>query len=55
MLKEDIIPTAADRILFSIAHYLVVIGSSRPFAVVPFSSALVIADLNIGQSSITRG
>src|SRR5438477_12504895 len=42
MLKEDIIPTAADRILFSIAPYLVVIGFIATFAVIPFSSALVI-------------
>jgi NADH-quinone oxidoreductase subunit H len=53
MLKEDIIPTAADRILFSIAPYLVVIGFVATFAVIPFSSALVIADLNIGILYIT--
>src|SRR3989441_4547912 len=53
MLKEDIIPTAADRILFSIAPYLVVIGFIATFAVIPFSSALVIADLNIGILYVT--
>ncbi len=53
MLKEDIIPTAADKWLFSIAPYLVVIGFVATFAVIPFSSVLVIADLNIGILYIT--
>jgi NADH-quinone oxidoreductase subunit H len=53
MLKEDIIPTAADRWLFSLAPYLVVIGFVATFAVIPFSSVLVIADLNIGIVYIT--
>ncbi len=53
MLKEDIIPTAADRLLFSLAPYLVVIGFVATFAVIPFSSTLVIADLNIGVLYIT--
>jgi NADH-quinone oxidoreductase subunit H len=53
MLKEDIIPTAADRLLFSLAPYLVVIGFVATFAVIPFSSVLVIADLNIGVLYIT--
>src|SRR5712692_4621344 len=48
LLKEDIIPTAADPWLFSLAPYLVVIGFIATFAVIPFSSTLVIADLNIG-------
>jgi NADH-quinone oxidoreductase subunit H len=53
MLKEDIIPTAADRWLFSIAPYLVVIGFVATFAVIPFGSTLVVADLNIGILYIT--
>jgi NADH-quinone oxidoreductase subunit H len=53
MLKEDIIPTAADRWLFSLAPYLVVVGFVATFAVIPFSSVLVIADLNIGILYIT--
>jgi NADH-quinone oxidoreductase subunit H len=53
MLKEDIIPTAADRWLFSIAPYLVVIGFVATFAVIPFGSVLVIADLNIGILYVT--
>jgi NADH-quinone oxidoreductase subunit H len=53
LLKEDIIPSAADRWLFSLAPYLVVAGFVATFAVIPFSSALVIADLNIGVLYIT--
>ena len=53
LLKEDIIPTAADRWLFSLAPYLVVIGFIATFAVIPFGSVLVIADLNIGILYVT--
>ena len=53
MLKEDIIPTAADRPLFSLAPYLVVVGFVLTFVVVPFGSKLIIADLNIGILYIT--
>jgi NADH-quinone oxidoreductase subunit H len=53
LLKEDIIPDAADRWLFSLAPYLVVIGFIATFAVIPFGSKLVVADLNIGILYIT--
>jgi len=53
LLKEDIIPSAADRWLFSLAPYLVVIGFIATFAVIPFGRVLVIADLNIGILYIT--
>ena len=53
LLKEDIIPTAADRWLFSLAPYLVTIGFIATFAVIPFGQVLVIADLNIGILYVT--
>ncbi len=53
MLKEDIIPSAADPVLFSLAPYLVVVGFVLTFVVIPFSSKLIIADLNIGVLYIT--
>lgn len=53
ILKEDIIPDAADRRLFAIAPFFVVWGFVATFAVVPFSSHLVIADLNVGLLYIT--
>lgn len=48
LLKEDIIPDAADRILFSIAPYIVFMAAFSVFAAVPWSEYLVPADLNIG-------
>jgi NADH-quinone oxidoreductase subunit H len=53
MLKEDIIPTAADRPLFALAPYLVVVGFVLTFVAIPFGSKLIIADLNIGILYIT--
>lgn len=48
LLKEDICPDAADRWLFLLAPYFVVWGVVATFVVIPFGSALVIADLNVG-------
>jgi len=48
ILKEDLIPAAADQILFRMAPYLVFCGMFGAFAVIPFSGDLVIADLNMG-------
>ena len=53
ILKEDIIPDAADRPLFAFAPYLLVWGFMATFVVIPFSSALIIADLNVGILYIT--
>jgi len=46
--KEDVIPAEADARLFKLAPYLVVLAFILPWAVMPFSSALILADLNIG-------
>jgi len=46
--KEDIVPDEADAPLFKLAPYLVVLGFVLPWAVMPFSSALILADLNVG-------
>jgi len=48
LLKEDIIPAAADRHLFAFAPYVVFVGFLATFVVIPFGSQLVVADLNIG-------
>ncbi|QQR81680.1 MAG: NADH-quinone oxidoreductase subunit NuoH [Deltaproteobacteria bacterium] len=48
LLKEDIIPAQADSVLFRLAPYLVFVGMFAAFVVVPFSSGLIVADLNIG-------
>lgn len=46
--KEDIVPTDADPHLFKMAPYLVVLAFVLPWAVMPFSSSLILADLNVG-------
>src|SRR3984893_2090366 len=46
--KEDVIPEEGDARLFKFAPYLVVLALILPWAVMPFSSDLILADLNIG-------
>jgi len=48
LLKEDIIPAAADKWLFSLAPYIVFVGFLATFVVIPFGGDLIVADLNIG-------
>jgi NADH-quinone oxidoreductase subunit H len=53
MLKEDIVPAAADGPLFRFAPYVVMVGFVGTFAALPFTSALIIADLNVGILYVT--
>ena len=53
LLKEDIVPQAADGPLFRVAPYVVVTGFIAAFVAVPFAGVLIIADLNIGILYIT--
>lgn len=48
LLKEDIIPAAADPFLFKFAPLLVFAGSFAVYAAIPFSESLVVSSLNIG-------
>jgi NADH-quinone oxidoreductase subunit H len=48
LLKEDLIPAAADAKLFSLAPYIVFMGFLCTFVVIPFGGNLIVADLNIG-------
>ncbi len=48
ILKEDIIPTESDQWLFRLAPYLVFMGVSATFVVMPFGQKLIAADLDIG-------
>lgn len=48
LLKEDIIPAAADKRLFALAPYVVFVGFLATFVVIPFGGQLIVADLNIG-------
>ncbi|GJQ19683.1 MAG: NADH-quinone oxidoreductase subunit H [Bacteroidia bacterium] len=46
--KEDTVPAAADKPLFIMAPYLVFIGTYAGFAALPFSSAYIGSDINLG-------
>lgn len=48
IIKEDIVPTESDQLLFRLAPYLVFIGVSATFVVMPFGQYLIAADLDIG-------
>ena len=46
--KEDTIPSAADKPLFIMAPYIVFMGTYAAFAALPFSSAFIGSNINIG-------
>jgi NADH-quinone oxidoreductase subunit H len=48
LLKEDIIPAEADKIVFWIAPFIVVLAAFTVFIVVPFGPTHAITDMNIG-------
>lgn len=48
LLKEDIIPDAADRTLFRLAPYVVFPPIMLAAMVIPFGGPLIVADLNVG-------
>jgi NADH-quinone oxidoreductase subunit H len=48
MMKEDIVPTMADRRVFNLAPVVFLIPCMLIFATIPFAPGLGVADLNIG-------
>jgi NADH-quinone oxidoreductase subunit H len=48
LMKEDIIPAGADRIVFVLAPFLVFVPTLMVFLVVPFSDRWLVKDLNLG-------
>jgi NADH-quinone oxidoreductase subunit H len=48
MLKEDVVPTAADRGVFNLAPIVFLVPCMLIFATIPFAPGLGVADLNIG-------
>ncbi len=53
LMKEEVIPYAADSTLFKLAPFVVTVGFITAFVAIPFSSALIVADLNLGILYIT--
>jgi NADH-quinone oxidoreductase subunit H len=48
LIKEDLIPRSADRVLYDLAPLLAVFVALLGLAVVPVASGLVVADLDVG-------
>jgi NADH-quinone oxidoreductase subunit H len=48
MMKEDVVPNAADRRVFNLAPIVFLIPCMLIFATIPFAPGLGVADLNIG-------
>ena len=48
LLKEDIIPASADRLLYKMAPFIVFLGAFAAYVVVPFGASWFVTDLNIG-------
>jgi NADH-quinone oxidoreductase subunit H len=48
LVKEDVIPAAADRGIFWLAPVISTFTALTSFAVVPFSGAIAVADVNVG-------
>lgn len=48
LLKEDIIPAAADRWVFIVGPFVVFVPAVLVFIVIPFSRHLIVRDLNLG-------
>ncbi len=48
LLKEDIIPSGADKLVFWVAPFIVVLAAFTVFVVVPFGPTHAITDMNIG-------
>jgi NADH-quinone oxidoreductase subunit H len=48
LIKEDIVPTAADKAVFTIAPIIVFLSTFAVFLVIPFGKGIIAADLDIG-------
>lgn len=53
LLKEDVVPSAADGVLFKAAPYVVMVGFVLTFVALPFGGPMIIADLNVGILYVT--
>ena len=46
--KEDLVPTAADRQVYKLAPYLLMVSTLALFVIIPFSPDLIAVDLDLG-------
>lgn len=46
--KEDVVPAAADKVLYVLGPIIVFVGAFAAYAVLPFGPAFIGADLNVG-------
>jgi NADH-quinone oxidoreductase subunit H len=53
VLKEDVVPAAADVPLFKLAPFVVMVGFVAAFVAIRFGGPLIIADLNVGILYVT--
>ncbi|HUK67055.1 MAG TPA: complex I subunit 1 family protein [Anaeromyxobacteraceae bacterium] len=53
LLKEDLVPSEADPVLFRAAPYFVLVGFALTFVVLPFGHSLAVTDLNVGVFYVT--
>ena len=54
MMKEDIVPAAADRRIYNLAPIVFLIPCMLIFATIPFAPGLGVGDVNIGISVLPR-
>jgi NADH-quinone oxidoreductase subunit H len=48
LLKENIVPAGADKLVWWLAPFIVVVPSVMAFVVIPFGKNLIVKDLNVG-------
>lgn len=48
LIKEDIVPEGADRLVFALAPMVVFAAALAAYVVIPFGPGLIVSDLNIG-------
>src|SRR5574337_883150 len=48
LIKEDIVPDGADRLVFALAPMVVFAAALAAYVIIPFGPGLIVSDLNIG-------
>ena len=53
LLKENIVPSGADKLVWWLAPFFVVVPSVMAFLTIPFGRNLIVHDLNVGILFVT--